>query len=203
MKKMLLALSVLLSISNAIAQEFREDELLELNKKLIDVSSQMYNSAMFLHNENNTIDQIVTLVNGIHEAYNKKKYEGLSTSKIYKLGILQKTDEISTDNISNPFGGSVELKISEAIKGKKNSAFILTYTKLPRKVCIDLATANWGISPENGFITLSANNKFSEIPWYIDKKYMETEYESKSMTNEQAEKSCYKNVDNEVSLKFH
>ena len=107
-----------------------------------------------------TIDEVQTMITKIRTSFaDRARYDGLENNHLmYTSGIF--TDNMCEDenceNPKNPFGGV----ISVTPVGNKKDMFSISYSGLPRGVCIKIASADWGdkssglqalaVNPQNG-----------------------------------------------------
>ncbi len=122
-----------------------------------------YSKAMFKHKLNSTMDQITMLVTNIRTMYGTQgNYGGLSEEAAYNLGIIPEvmvktktpaSGLVTEITLSNPFKGGVTIDTSKTKATAANdTAFVVTYSGLPKEACLALATADFGSGAGSGFI---------------------------------------------------
>ena len=170
-----------------------------------------YSKAMFKHKLNSTMDQLTMLVTNIRTMYGtQENYDGLGVGQAYRLGIISASSfNSSNSTMINPFKGAVTLDPGIAYGSVAASAFVITYTNLPKEACIALATADWGTGSGSGFISVTANNTGSlpmvngaTGPASITAAASGTDYEGSPMTVNSAITACDEET-NTVELKFY
>jgi len=114
-----------------------------------------YSKAMFKHKLNTTMEQVTMLVTNIRTAYGSQRlYTGLNLAKARQLGAVPAS--IGADG-KNPFKGSIVIGTSKArATAADATAFLVTYSGLPKEACIALATADFGGGAGSGFIGVAA-----------------------------------------------
>ena len=170
-----------------------------------------YSKAMFKHKLNSTMDQLTMLVTNIRTMYGtQENYSGLGVGNAYRLGIVPASAFNSTNSsMINPFKGQVQLVEDVAQDGVAASAFIVTYTNLPKEACIALATADWGTGSGSGFITVSVNSAAGTAvngqatPGNISSARSGTEYEGSPLTVTSAIENCSDRENSSVAFKFY
>jgi len=114
-----------------------------------------YSKAMFKHKLNTTMEQVTMLVTNIRTAYGSQRlYTGLNLAQARQLGAVPAS--IGADG-KNPFKGSIVIGTSKARStAADHTAFLVTYSGLPKEACIALATADFGGGAGSGFIGVKA-----------------------------------------------
>ena len=121
-----------------------------------------YSKAMNKYKINKTTDQISMLVANIRTLFSSQgNYDGLTNQQAKKFGVVPNDmyTKVSSDDITNAFGGDVT--IAEAggrIAGDKE-AFLITYDGLSSEACVTLATGDWGSGQASGLIAIAAGGK--------------------------------------------
>lgn len=113
-----------------------------------------YSKAMVKYKTTKTMDQISMLAANIRTAFaSSASYTGLSTENARKWGFAS-SDMYDTagTGFTNPFLGKINIASASA-QGLANMGFFIQYTAIPRDVCVQLATADWGVA---GFSGLSS-----------------------------------------------
>ncbi|MBR2299883.1 MAG: hypothetical protein IJ870_04845 [Alphaproteobacteria bacterium] len=141
-----------------------------------------YSKAMFKHKLNNTMDQLTMLVTNIRTMYGTQdSYKDLSNVQAVSLGIVPAAmkgtakaavapqgkegedgyvaGSAASQELVNPFKGTVTIEPSGATAKGDNRAFTVTYAGLPTEACIALVTADWGAGAGSGFIAVAAGSE--------------------------------------------
>ena len=106
-----------------------------------------YSKAMEKFKINKTIEQISHVIANIRTLYAQQTtYDGLDESTAIKMGIVP--DSLTTLNswpyITNVFGGPFEIHVGGRDNYSDNKAFFVGFRDLPKNVCLEIATKDWG-----------------------------------------------------------
>lgn len=118
-----------------------------------------YSKAMMKFKTNKTIDQIAMTVTNIRTLYAQQKtYTGLDSVNLYDLGV---TDDAmgKSGTLTNPFGGGVSITVDDSgaySTADEDTAFVITFSSLPREACIAIATNDWGSGYSSGMLGIAA-----------------------------------------------
>ncbi|HCN1383271.1 TPA: pilus assembly protein [Escherichia coli] len=117
-----------------------------------------YQSASDSNKTQSAISEVMSATSAINGLYiGQSSYDGLSSDiLINSSAIPDNYKNTTTKQISNPFGGQLELASGGAAYG-----YSLKLTKLPKSACVSLATLNLGTSAAGYSIgSLSGNISF-------------------------------------------
>lgn len=111
-----------------------------------------YSKAMLKYKVTKLTEQIITLNTNISTLFaQQKNYEGLDTLTAINSGIvpadmLSKTSLASNSvaEILHIFGGKINFFSATRNKSGDNLSHIITATKIPDDVCVQIVTTNWG-----------------------------------------------------------
>lgn len=189
-----------------------------------------YSKAMNKFKVNKTVDQITQMVASTRALFaGHKDYsalgigtssEGVTTKTcsttaingpLIKQGHLVPEDMLTTDSngkdaLENPFMGSVILSCSKkrSASDSGNKAFIIIYNSVPKELCIDLATQDWGAGASSGIIGVCVNKDINDQ--YLGSSSAFADGNGcaigETMTIGNATKAC-KNALNSVYWKFY
>ncbi|HDL9614627.1 TPA: pilus assembly protein [Escherichia coli] len=153
-----------------------------------------YQSASDSNKSQNAISEVMSATSAINGLYiGQTSYNGLnSTVLLNTSAIPDNYKDTSTNKISNPFGG--ELNVGPA---KNNTAFgyYLTLTGLDKAACVSLATLNLGTSAKGYGVNISNAENTSNFNGNGS-----TNAKSSAITPAEAATACNKtNSDNTVT----
>ena len=146
-----------------------------------------YSKAMGKFKVNKCVDQLTQIVASTRALFaGHKDYsalgigtvsEGVTTKTcsttaingpLIKQGHLVPEDMLTTDSngkdaLENPFMGSVILSCSKkrSASDTGNKAFIIIYNSVPKDLCVELATQDWGAGASSGLIGVCVNKDIS------------------------------------------
>lgn len=138
-----------------------------------------YSKAMEMWRVNKTANQISYIVAHLRSLYRgQMDYRGLDSSTSY--AVIDRTKAFPPEmgekgTYHNPFTGTVTAKAAgkDTAENKDDegnylsysdeTAFILTYSAIPRSACIGLATIDWGTGSNGGLVALGINVNLDKI----------------------------------------
>lgn len=143
-----------------------------------------YSKAMGKFKVNKCVDQLTQIVASTRALFaGHKDYSALGTAgagtttktcsttaingPLIKQGHLVPEDMLTTDSngkdaLENPFMGSVILSCGKKRSADTgNKAFIIIYNSVPKDLCIELATQDWGAGASSGLIGVCVNKDIS------------------------------------------
>ena len=103
-----------------------------------------YNKAMTKHKTNKTSELLVTLVTNIQNVTLRDKHYSSNLVTVAKKMKALPNNIISGSGLVNPFGGSIELGGFGTNADAVSKYFYVAMNGLPKDVCIELATSNYG-----------------------------------------------------------
>ena len=115
-----------------------------------------YSMAMSKFKTTKTIDQIQQITTNMRSLLeSQRRWPAISTAaNFYSLGILTEETFNGTDKGLNPFGGEIALNTGTSA----NRIFTITYSSLPKDVCIKLATTDWGGDAGSGLYSIKVGS---------------------------------------------
>ena len=121
-----------------------------------------YSKAMTKFKINKIIDQVAHIATNIRTIYaQQSNFSGLDRQIASNIGAIP--DSIppyeTHSNLINIFGGEI------MVAGDDNEGFIINYSKLPKEVCIALATHDWGTEASAGLTAISIGDYGATGPW--------------------------------------
>ncbi|MBR1600348.1 MAG: hypothetical protein IJ677_02085 [Alphaproteobacteria bacterium] len=138
-----------------------------------------YSKAMEKWRINKTANQISYIVAHLRGLYRgQMDYRGLDSTTSYAVIDTAKAfppEMGEKGTYHNPFSGTVTVKAAgkDTVESKDDegnylsynddTAFILTYTGVPRSACIGLATIDWGTGSNGGLVALGVNIKLDKV----------------------------------------
>lgn len=131
------------------------------------------------------------------------RYTGL-TAKILIDERLVPHSMLNGQLIRNAFGGSVT--VAPADTGGANRSYTITFNRLPRRTCVEMATLDWKVDSSATLVSITVNNtKFS---WPYNKLGSggvghETLANPLPITGARAMQSCSTELDNIITWEFH
>ena len=121
-----------------------------------------YSKAMMQYKINKAADQITQIVSGLRMLYSTQDDYGTTISNaILKKGHIVPDEMWESDNLINPFAGSVSIEPSGKKAINDNKAFVISYSGLPKEACMALATYDWGSGSSSGLIALSVGTSIT------------------------------------------
>lgn len=110
-----------------------------------------YSRAMLKHKVTKLTEQIITLNTNISTLFaHQKNYTGLNTLIAINSGIIsvdmirQASSKSSTAEILHIFGGNINFFSATRNKSGDDLSHIITASKIPNDVCVQIVTTNWG-----------------------------------------------------------
>ncbi|MBR2137470.1 MAG: hypothetical protein IJ852_05915 [Alphaproteobacteria bacterium] len=106
-----------------------------------------YSKAMQKYRINKTADQVAQIINGVRTLYSgQKNYTGINGTVLRKAKILPESafESSSSNNVTNPFGGVLEIYATGRKLHDDNKAVALSLRGIPEDACIELVTQDWG-----------------------------------------------------------
>lgn len=123
-----------------------------------------YKKAMTKFKTNSAIETMLTIATNIQNiTLRNKNYNNILTAAKKMKAIPN--DVIDGDSLVNPFGGSIE--VNGFGRNNKKTYFYVALNGLPKEVCIDIATKDYGnalIYAGKGNFSSSASNFASRVP---------------------------------------
>lgn len=125
-----------------------------------------YTKAMSKYRTNKVMDQLTMTVTNIRTMYAQQQtYAGLDNNLAIDLGLVsdemikgKRADASSlnydSDDLTNVFGGKVNVIASGLLTEGDNGAFYLSFYKISRDACVAIATSDWGAGSSSGFMGL-------------------------------------------------
>ena len=115
-----------------------------------------YSKAMSKYKINKTLDQVSLLVTNIRTTYgNQNSYMGLDSAALISYELVDREmSRGASASLKNPYNGEVNVTAST-----DGSSFTVTYAKLPKEACANIASANWGDSAASGLAGMKINEK--------------------------------------------
>ena len=136
-----------------------------------------YSKAMTKYKINKTVDIVMQINSNIRTLYASQKnfsgldcYTNVSTGDLMTTGCaaLKKAHVVpgelwvSDTEIRNPLGGTIQTATSRKKSGDRK-AFIILVNKLPKDVCINLASNDWGGGSASGLVAMGINSSLREV----------------------------------------
>ena len=120
-----------------------------------------YSKAMTKYRINKTADQVSQLAQNIRTLYaSQKNYSTLSDSVIRKAHLAPEEmyEATNSNNLTNPFGGSVYVNYANK-SYDNNKAFYITAYNIPQEACVELLTQDWGSGTSSGLIAVGSGDE--------------------------------------------
>ena len=133
-----------------------------------------YSTAMNKYKSGKTIQQISGIIANMKTIYYGQKYFNAKNSDISWAGkhdftqeaaqvgifsdIQKKKKKNGALTIKNPFNGTYE--VARTIAASENSFSLMVFS-IPKEICIDLATADWGTLNTTGYIGIAIGKEIS------------------------------------------
>ena len=126
-----------------------------------------YSKAMEKHRTNELIDQLTHITTAVRTMYHRQaSYAGISSRILKKAKILPEKlwDSTAEDNPRHPFGGRLILEAGR----NDPSTFVLILKNLPSRICVELASQDWGSAENLAAVAVTSGSDVREYVNYND-----------------------------------